>query len=230
MQLEMTKEVRLDILLWRVFLCASHLRPVSFARSIESFRENANTISLESDACLTGFGIVIGGVDLGMDIPTMWCGCNRYYPFQSEYDSSFQNTMEFIGIVIGIAMIARKGINNINVRIIGDSMSALCWAGDEKYRSPHIRRAASVLVAMSVKFGIEINEAEHIAGVENEVCDSLSRGDTPMDLRWEGMVMGSNGEEWLEELLDLVDPTLLIEEEEDFMSFWECLNCWINKL
>jgi hypothetical protein len=51
-----------------------------------------------------------------------------------------------------------------------------------------------------------------------------------MDLGWEGMVMGSNGEEWLEELLDLVDPTLLIEEEEDFMSFWECLNCWINKL
>jgi hypothetical protein len=230
LQLEMSEEVRLDILLWRVFLCASHLRPQSFARSIESFRENKNTISLESDACLTGFGVVIGGLDLGYEVDTVWCGCGKTYDFQTEYDSSFQNTMEFIGIVIGISMIAREGIRQVNVKIVGDSMSALCWAGDEKYRSPHIRRAASVLVAISIHFGIEINESEHIAGIDNEVCDSLSRGDSPRDLGWEGRVSGSEGEIWIEELLDLVDPTILLEKEEDFISFWGSLSCWINRL
>jgi hypothetical protein len=111
----------------------------------------------------------------------IYCGYMRDY--EIGVDSSYQNTMEFIAIVLGVAVAVRAGYRNTSLIIKGDSMSALCWAEKGMLRSMFIRRAATLLVLLTVSFGIEIVDSVHVAGIENVICDRLSRGGNPSSVR-----------------------------------------------
>jgi hypothetical protein len=59
-QVKISNEVKLDIVLWQSFLCITTLRSNSFARSIDSFRPSAVSLTIEFDASLDGFGFIVG--------------------------------------------------------------------------------------------------------------------------------------------------------------------------
>jgi hypothetical protein len=231
--LMLTNEVKLDITLWRAYLCLTQLRPLKFARSIESFRHQDARLLLETDACLTGFGMVLSGKVMkeNREEP-IYCGCVWDYGFVGVHENpaTYQNTMEFIAVVLGVAIAARAGYRNTSMRIKGDSMSALCWAKGHKYSSEFIRRAATAMVMLSTSFGLDIVESEHVAGVLNVVCDDLSRGRSPADLGWEGRVCEIRNDEWMMELVGLCDPMSKVETAEQFSVFWAAINCWIKKV
>jgi hypothetical protein len=95
--------------------------------------------------------------------------------FRFGKDSSWQNTAEFIGAVIGIIALARLGIKGEGVKQRGDSKTALKWGREEKVSGAEAINAAIVMSTVCVKFGIEINESEFRAGVLNWKADDLSR-------------------------------------------------------
>jgi hypothetical protein len=227
--IERSNEVSLDIMLWRAFLCLTHLKPLQFARSIESFRCQDARLVLETDACLSGFGLVLSGLAM-LEEGTTPIYCSYMRDYNIGVDSSYQNSMEFIGIVLGVAVAVRYGYRNISLIIKGDSMSALCWAEKGMLRSMHIRRASTMLVMLTVTFGIEIVDSVHIPGIDNIICDRLSRGEDPTKLGWGGRVCVGENDEWLMSAMSMCDPKLLLESEEDFTIFWKNLNDWIKMI
>jgi hypothetical protein len=80
---------------------------------------------------------------------------------------SWQSTAEFIGAVIGIIAIARLGIKREGAKLRGDSKTALKWGREEMVSEAEAINAAIVMSTVCVKFRIECNESEFLAGVLN---------------------------------------------------------------
>ena len=53
--------------------------------------------------------------------------------YQLGGDSSYQNSMEFITIVVSLAILVSLGLRDITVVVQGDSTSALAWASKQKF-------------------------------------------------------------------------------------------------
>jgi hypothetical protein len=51
-------------------------------------------------------------------------------------DSSFQNTTEYIGMVLGVLAIGKAGIRDGDVLIRGDSTAALAWITEGTMNGP----------------------------------------------------------------------------------------------
>jgi hypothetical protein len=48
-------------------------------------------------------------------------------PFPETNDSSFQNTVEFLAIVLGVLLAVYLGFRHRGVELLGDSRSSLQW-------------------------------------------------------------------------------------------------------
>ena len=216
---EWKSEAMLDVLLWRAFLCLSHLRPEGFARPIASFRHAAASLSIEFDASLEGFGFITGREIKMIRKRSVWCGFMHDYGFK-EGDSSYQNSMEFIAVVLAIGSLVLNGIRDISVLIVGDSTTALHWAFSEKTKSPKTRAAATLLLMLTVKFNITIVGERWLSGKNNVMCDLLSRSFRPETLAGHEKIFDIKTSEWMMRLVKLCDPTKAIETEHDFTHLW----------
>ena len=96
--LDWEMDAQLDVLLWRAFLCLVHLRPEQFCRPLVSFRSSNANLSLEFDASLKGFGVIIGREIRYSGFRSLWCSYMINFGFK-DGDASYQNSMEFIAIV-----------------------------------------------------------------------------------------------------------------------------------
>jgi len=168
--------------MWRYLFICLEINPKKYERAISSFHDYPSTIFLEYDASLTGVGIILTQMtNDGTELD--WKVIQQVLHYGIHGQPRYQNTVEFIGIVLGILTIAKLGIRDVSITIRGDNMSSLKWGLTENYRSLSCRRAALVLTTISIKYNIIITDQIHIAGVKNIRCDQLSRNNaTPNSL------------------------------------------------
>ena len=222
-EVEWNEEAKLDVILWRAFLCLAHLRPEGFARPIHSFRKAQANLSIEFDASLDGFGFITGRDIRFSKTPAVWCGYMHTYDFDRR-DSSYQNTMEYIAVVLAIGSLILSGIRGASVLLIGDSTTALSWAVTEKTKSPKTRRAATMMLLLTTKFNITIAGERWLSGEDNFACDSLSRSVKPETMSGHEDILNVERSDWMMELVNLCDPTEPCVNEEQFTELWKRAN------
>ena len=123
----LTEECKEDLNMWKAFLCLLVPFEQQFSRSLMSFEEREPKIKIEYDASLMGLGVV-----LSLKIDGRWeiiQHVGMEFPFREEIknDSSYQNSCEFIAIVIGVYMTAILGYKDFGYCLHGDNVSSLSW-------------------------------------------------------------------------------------------------------
>ena len=234
--LELPPRARISVRLWRTMLVALHLDEKTFARSFDSFRLHPmSEIIGEFDCSLEGAGILIyRRTPTSGDEQLVGGGAVSLLPLGFGVDSSFQNTAEFIGAILVIVVMLRIGMKEIKICLRGDSISALTWASEERFKGENINNAAIVFISLMTLAQAEIIEHQHIPGEDNWRCDGLSRPSlrkTAADLGLENItIIDMNGDPIVTEILELCDPRLSIATEEDFALFWRRVKAAVHQL
>lgn len=119
--------------LWRVFLVMMELgSSFGYRRSLDSFRWREAEFVLEYDSSLTGLGVIL--YKLVNEEEVVWKVVSVTFPYRLEQDSSFQNTVEFVAVVLAMACLASLGVSNASVRLRGDNVSSLKWSVKERFK------------------------------------------------------------------------------------------------
>ena len=216
------EDTRTSILLWRASLLLLYLFEEVYALPLERFRCRRVSYDVEYDASLLGLGYLIYVLFDGQRSNLVGCGQVRF-PFDCKRDSSFQNSCEFLALLMGILTLAQMGVRNESVRLCGDSRTSLTWGVDGHFKGKY-QRSALVYILASLLFDNVATESVHIPGIENVVCDDLSRFKvTAADLGIHPKLhtdLSTNSP--LHRILALVDPTLPspLASTESFREFW----------
>jgi hypothetical protein len=231
--MEWKEDARVAVLIWRAALVLLHLYETEYSLPLEFFRVMILAYEVEYDASLTGLGFLLFSLRDGMRDQLIGCG-EVVFPFDCEKESDYQNTCEFIGVLLGLLSLAQRGIRNVSLRLCGDSKTSLTWGLDGHFRGKLCLKAALVYILASMLFNIVVIDAVHIPGVENVICDLLSRQKTTaqalgIDYR---LVTDLSHTSALYSLLVLVDPTSpqLLNSEEDFCTFWRQAHLLLDQI
>ena len=109
-------------------------------------------------------------------------------PFSVDSDSSNQNAMEFVAIVLGLLLAWRKKLNTFYYDLHGDNMSSLAWARSD--------RANSML-----------------PGSMNIVFDGLSRNVSPEQLGLDPLLMyPTAADSIINEFIQLCNPAIQLTD------------------
>ena len=114
-----------------------------------------------SEACLGGGTAYLRELDFGCD-------------------ASYQNTAEFIGIILGLLGMLWMGIRGVAIQVRGDSTSAPTWAVKGRPKGDLATNAAMVFALICIMGDFRITKETWIFGKENWRCNTLSR------LGWQG--------------------------------------------
>ena len=222
------EETRCAIRCWRAMLFLVSYDEAQFTRSLDSFNDRPTKYIIEFDASLTGAGVIIYKRVNAMEVCLAATAMDlRRLGFGN--DSSFQNTAEYVGAIVGILGLLRLGISNEDIELRGDSISALTWAKTERPRGKVVTNAAMVFTILCVAHGIEAKEATHISGEANYRCDKLSRiaesglevADVLSSIGLEGvrdLMLESDGN--ARDIIQLCRPDRCFTSEGDFIMFW----------
>jgi hypothetical protein len=215
-KVHLTEDVTFTIRLWRSFLAAIRIHESTATRTIESFRNLKPEWIVQFDASLTGIGIVFKRVD-----ESEWQeGFGLSVPFTFGSDSSFQNTMEFLAVLLSIVQLARLGQARTSVILIGDSRVALRWAEQGSIKGRNARRAIMAFALLCSDFDIRIERTEHVLGKDNQLCDDLSRLEPASVLRQHNITPSfTDIPAIISDVLELCNPWLPLESEFQFQSF-----------
>jgi hypothetical protein len=119
----------------------------------------------------------------------------------------------------------REGLRDIGVTFCGDSRTALSWAANLSFRGVSVRKAAILFAFITSRFGLQVVETVHVAGVDNDIPDAISRN---LDISKKGI-------DWKKTLsennLVALDPSILrvvglcsplspLESIVEYTSFW----------
>ena len=210
------------VLMWRMMLCLLHLREDTFARPLSSFLSDRATFVIKYDGSLQGIGVSVHSLkDADGSDETMLGVGYLTFPFDLGGRPEFQNCSEFMAVVVGFLMIARRGGRDANIRLVGNSVTSLVWGESEHFNSTRCFSAAMVHVLLGVDFRLRVTETVHVLSEDNGFHDQLSRGISPRelgvdpDLCWDldtdDVVMG---------VVRLCNPLITLERMEDFIGFW----------
>ena len=213
------------IQLWQIFLVMAKMRPETFAKSILSFGiPQAAELWISYDASLTGVGFIIRGDDPSeTDNPYHHVISAVSYdtPYELYGDSSFQNTMEFLAILLAMYRVKRLGFVNTRVHIIGDNTSSLHWCDKERFRGGRSNSPALAYIILGMEVQNEIVTSSFIKGEENIHCDKMSRGIRPRALGYPKEVCwNAHRDKEFVELVRLVDPRVENMEEGMLTTLW----------
>ena len=117
----------------------------------------------------------------------------------------------------------REGVPLDAVALRGDSISALTWAATQRYRSESVESAAAIFALILTRYRIQITMVEHVAGVDNTRCDTLSRNEGRVgvdEILGEGMNWGLGEDPVIVELVRLCNPKREERSDEEFGGFW----------
>jgi len=242
-QVEVSDNMRLVIDLWIMFLVLMELEPFKFTRPILSFRADRPSLHINLDASLTGLGMIISRVhrspqkssDTGAldpdqasiqtsDVLQVIAVVGYRLPFASdlELDSSYQNSNEFIAIVVALLLLMSLGYRGVHVAIQGDSTTALSWVSEEKFRAGR-STAASVCYMQLHQCGGEplLSCLDHVAGLDNK-SDPLSRDVDPvLGLGYNPMtVVMLERNPTLCRLIQRMNPSVALNIHNDLHSLW----------
>jgi len=213
------------IQLWHIFLVMAKLRPEKFAKSIFSFGiPQAAEVWISYDASLTGVGFVIRGDDpskTSNPFHHVISAVSYDTPYELKGDSGFQNTMEFLAVLLAMYRIKRLGFVNTRVHIIGDNTSSLHWCDKERFRGGRSNGPALAYIILGMEVQNEIVASSFIKGEENVHCDKMSRGIRPRSLGYPKEVCwNAHRDKDFVELVRLVDPRVENMEEESLTTLW----------
>lgn len=226
---ELTPAARLAIRLWRATLCALHLDESRFARSFASFRRGAIAeITGEFDSSLEGSGNLIYRRHPDGTETRVGGARVSFSGLEFGEDSSHQNTAEFIGVILIVITMIRLGIKVDRINIRGDSITALTWATEMRFRSELVTNAATVFVLMLVSLEVEIVGQTHLSAEDNQMCDVMSRpskGITLQEIGLDGIpVLDLDDDPLVTEILKLCDPRTARDSESEFTDMWYRVN------
>ena len=119
-------------------------------RNIISFVHHDPSFVLEYDASLTGVGIIIFKLGKNKE-EKEWKVIQLEFNYDIGSQSRYQNTVEFIGIILGMVALRLLGVRDYSVRIRGDNKSSLKWGSTENYKSIFCRRALLVLTTTAYR-------------------------------------------------------------------------------
>jgi len=216
------------IQLWQIFLIMSKLRPGTYARQIMTFTTTAPaTMWLSYDASLSGIGFILRTVEPqreGNQYEGVVSAVSYDTPYELEGVSGYQNTMEFIAIVLGMFHMRTLGYGNCNVHIIGDNTTSLHWCDKERFRGGRSNGAALAFVIQAMNSGNEITGSTFIPGVSNIHCDRLSRGIRPRSLNYPMEVCHrADLDVNFQTLANLVDPTVTHTDSKSLVALWTAI-------
>jgi hypothetical protein len=225
----LSDEARLSVQLWRTMLCTAYLDEARFARPLEHFTKGAATFVLQFDASLEGIGILIYRRDPATGAEALVGGST--VPLEQMgfgEDSSFQNTAEFLAIVVGLIGVLRlsRAGERVAVMLRGDSVTALTWAETARFRSDRATRAAVAYVLLLSRQMLQVTGVVHLAAALNQLCDDLSRkGRDGRYRRVQDVVPGATDlqledDQVVEGLLEACNPRLEPLGLESFTPFW----------
>jgi hypothetical protein len=229
-----TEEAIRDITLWRTFLAAAWQEPEKFARPFESFRPAPAEVNITFDASLHGLGFLIDRRDPSGDW-SPWVALKFYpLPFFLE-KSDFQNVMEFLALTIALVFLAKMGYRHTRISLVGDSETALAWAGGNAFKGVLVARPATVFTCLGLHFGNNIEQVRHIPGADNDIADALSRNyrTTDKGVEVEGYLLAYGYEfkditEQFKGIVEMCNPTLPLESVEKYTELWSLILKWCN--
>ena len=154
--------------------------------------------------------------------------CLRSLEFQG--DPAFQNCAEFISVTVGVIGAIILGFDVSSVLLKGDSVTALTWAEDGRFKSDNVTNAATVFTMVCATKGFHVVGTELVTSADNWMCDGLSRREPsepwgqlmertfknhsdcriPQEITLDGM----------EEVLNLCDPRLEWDNDDSFAVYW----------
>jgi hypothetical protein len=206
--------------MWIQQLISVKLNVREFGRGFDSFKLNDSEVVMEFDASLEGFGVALYNVNNNV----LMYGFKFYKKnlFGINGDSSFQNSMEFIAVVLGLFWAYSLGLPFRNFSVRGDSVVALCWSKKEVFRSEFCDKAVLVFSQLQHKYSFKIVNSVHIRGVDNILCDAWSRGlviKEPLDSNCITSISNNNWCDNFSELIKFMNPnhfeeTTIVEDLE----------------
>lgn len=104
----------------------------------------------------------------------------------------------------------------------GDSKTALSWVHEMKFKSHLVGNAATFFVLQNISMEIEVVGTEHLIAELNWRTDGLSRGKSLKELSVRDPALANVPFIRLdaEEVLELCDPNLIINNDNEFALFW----------
>ena len=154
-------------------------------------------------------------------------------------DSSYQNTSEYIGAVLGLIGLLKMNVRSVDIELRGDSIAALTWAKTERCRGSLVTNASMVFTVLCIAFNLDVKVATHIAGKDNVVCDRLSRlgisGQSVASIIAECClgdikVLDLGQCESSQHLLSSCNPAISFLGESDFINYWSGVRRAINNI
>jgi hypothetical protein len=130
----------------------------------------------EFDASLTGICVIVYQVNAqGREAPV---GVGELPVVSMGFggDSAWQNLSEFLGAVLSLVMAASMGATDQTVLLRGDSVAALTWATEERYRGWRSARAAVAFTLLAIAANVD-STMQHIDAASNWRADKGSRRD-----------------------------------------------------
>ena len=224
----LSAEAIVAIQCWRVMLCLVRYQEAEFTRTLISFTTATPVVVAEFDASLSGAGVIWFFRSKGAEVVTGVSAIDLSF-LGFGVDSSYQNLSEFIGAILAVIGHVLLSFTGMSLALRGDSVTALTWAITERPRGSIITNAAMVWTLLCVATEIDVKEVTHIAGINNERCDRLSRrgANATVSVLEEVAAMGLvgatevdiNGNESIMTILRLCDPRTKLKSESEFISF-----------
>ena len=213
---------RRAILMWRVVLCAACLQEEKIARPLDSFRPRPADIVIAYDASLTGLGVGVESISGG--ILSVY---RADFLFNLHGDASYQNTAEFIAVVMGCGLLATLGLRGARIHLKGDSMTSLVWGNTERFRSEYCTSAAVSYVLIAMECDFQVVSTQHVRGADNTFYDALSRG---YEEAYTHALPWTASQSTLDALLGFCNPTIDLLDPALVAPVWQGVKAWITRV
>jgi hypothetical protein len=212
----LSNAARCEIAVWRAFVILLHCRSLRLSRPIGSFRPMAPSYAIRYDASLTS--IAAGVFQVAAQEEQLLCYAVLPVPCDVHADSSYQNTFEYLAVLLGLLLLASEHQRDFTFAAFGDSMSSLAWLSADRVHSDRALRANLGMVTLAVHCNAHAVETTHVAGVLNVVFDGLSRALSPATVGLDPALQRHlpPGHP-VAEFIALCDPTLELVAGEEYL-------------
>ena len=235
--------------LYQALLALVMIQEGIFTRRLESFRPCRPTLMITLDGSLQGTGLmfhVIHGYSFygGLPVTGITLLGGAAFDLRSlrfGWDPAFQNTAEYISILLGLVVAVLMDWDTTAIKLVGDSVTALTWASEGRFRSDNVINAATVYAVLNVDHETNVVETEQILSEDNVVTDTLSRRGEKES--WRDLmrrVRQKAPDEYqptrefrlndLEGFLALCDPRRTFDSEEEFAVYWRDVCSFMENL
>jgi hypothetical protein len=174
---DFTIEAQRAVRMWRAMLVLLAEDELVFGKTIVSFvTDNNPRFIVEFDASLSGAGLLWyqRQKEDGSEV-SMGGGAVDLRGLDFGSDASYQNTAEFIAMIMGVLGLLQMGIRDVAIEVRGDSETALSWAVKGRPKGDLATNAAMVFALLCIIGGFRVTMESWISGEDNWRCDRLSR-------------------------------------------------------